>query len=350
MGTDGGTVTGLKIFVAYAAEQRTQARSLVMALRATGHHVFFDRDDLPAGGEFHERIRKAIRASDLFVFLVSPQSIEKGAYTLTELKHWRRVHKSPAGRVIPVVVVPTDFGLMPTYLTAVSVVEPEGNLDAEVIAAVREAADAIAAEADARRSSAKPASGYETSSSPWHIHALFWAWVSIKSLWILLLWLFSLLLDVPILVSRVAPYAIVGYLSVRLGTVDALGPMPTIEGFVSSLSVCARAGGLVALVHSFRWMRYVVAEDRWGIGVYFATGAISLAVVALLLVGVALGVIVRLFDVQVYATASDLRLVVILMSTVSGAWVEYLGWTLRRRMRSIEESKKAIERLTGERL
>ena len=61
----------MKIFLSYASQDRAIAQSINRALLEQGHNVFFDRDDLPPGEEYHIQIRRAIERADLFVFLVS---------------------------------------------------------------------------------------------------------------------------------------------------------------------------------------------------------------------------------------------------------------------------------------
>ena len=62
----------MRIFLSYASEDRASADAIRLALEGDGHDVFFDREDLPPGGEFHTRIRRGIEGSDLVIFLVSP--------------------------------------------------------------------------------------------------------------------------------------------------------------------------------------------------------------------------------------------------------------------------------------
>src|SRR5262249_31407978 len=81
-------------------------------------------------------IQKAIRTSDLLVFLISPESVTKGRYTLTELSFARQQWRAPRGHVLPVVIAPTPIATVPTYLKAVTLLEPEGNIAAETAAAV----------------------------------------------------------------------------------------------------------------------------------------------------------------------------------------------------------------------
>src|SRR6185369_7041781 len=95
----------MKIFLSYASEDREQARAIYLALRDQGHTVFFDRSDLPAGEEFHNRIRKAIEASHLFIFLLTPKAIDAGSYSLTELE----IAQKNKIRILPVAPAAIDF-------------------------------------------------------------------------------------------------------------------------------------------------------------------------------------------------------------------------------------------------
>jgi TIR domain len=126
----------VKIFLSYSSARRDVAVRLKLALEAEQHDVFFDRDDLGAGEAYHQAIRQAVQAADLMVFLVSPESVAAGSYTLAELRlaeaRWRR----PAGHVLPVVVAATPKATIPPYLMAVTLLEPQGEPVAETVAAV----------------------------------------------------------------------------------------------------------------------------------------------------------------------------------------------------------------------
>lgn len=145
----------MKIFVSHAHEQATIADALTLALRQDGHEVFFDRDALKAGEGFHATIRASIQQIDLLIFLVSPQSLESGSYARTELEIARERWPNPSGHVLPVLAEATPFATIPSYLTAVTVLAPQGDPVAETAARVasltaREA-DRIAIELAARR-------------------------------------------------------------------------------------------------------------------------------------------------------------------------------------------------------
>ena len=126
----------MRIFLSYSSQDREIAASICAALEAAGHDVFFDRDSLPAGESFNVKILQAIDQSDLLIFLLSPSAIEAGAYTLTELGFARRRWSNPAGKVLPVVIREFDLHDLPVYLRHLTLLEPEGNVPAEVVAAV----------------------------------------------------------------------------------------------------------------------------------------------------------------------------------------------------------------------
>ncbi len=126
----------MKLFISYPSAQRDLAARLALALEAEGHDVFHDRSDLQAGAAFHQRLREAVAAADAFVFLITPEAVAPGSYTLAELEfaqaHWRR----PSGHVLPVMVVATPIAALPPYLSAVTILQPRGELVAETVAAV----------------------------------------------------------------------------------------------------------------------------------------------------------------------------------------------------------------------
>ena len=127
----------MKVFLSYSSQNRALVEPVNFALAAQGHDVFFDRDDLPAGTEYDERIIEAVEGADLFVFMLSPASIRPGSYALTELGLAQKKWANPSGRVLPVAAEPVAFDHIPPYLKAVTVLEPTGNLAAAVVDAVR---------------------------------------------------------------------------------------------------------------------------------------------------------------------------------------------------------------------
>ncbi|HEX9278533.1 MAG TPA: SUMF1/EgtB/PvdO family nonheme iron enzyme [Casimicrobiaceae bacterium] len=122
----------MNIFLSYASEDRAAATAIQLAIREQGHEVFFDRDDLPPGDEYDTRIRRAIERADLFVFLISAESLDSGSYTLTELEIAEKMWKRPAGKILPVLLRPTPLDRIPAFLKSVTLLEPQGNVAASV--------------------------------------------------------------------------------------------------------------------------------------------------------------------------------------------------------------------------
>jgi hypothetical protein len=126
----------MRIFVSYARAQEALAEELAMQLRQEGHEVFFDRFDLKAGEGFHESIRRSIRRSQLFVFLISPDAVAPQAYALTELKLAQEKWPNAVARLLPVMAVETPFDRIPAYVRSVNVLKPAGNVVAHTLAEV----------------------------------------------------------------------------------------------------------------------------------------------------------------------------------------------------------------------
>jgi len=124
------------IFLSYSSPQSDAAARIELSLEAEGHSVFRDRSDLPAGESFDARIRAAIEESDLFIFLISRESVSQGHYTLTELKFAEQKWKIPSGHVLPVLTEPVPMEAIPEFLRAVTMLQPRGDIVAEIAAEV----------------------------------------------------------------------------------------------------------------------------------------------------------------------------------------------------------------------
>ena len=93
----------LRVFICYASEHRPLAEEIAQTLRNNGHTVFFDRDSLPPGHDYNDRIRRTIKSVDRFVFLASRSALAHGKYTLTELDFVKSRWPAPQGVVFPVI-------------------------------------------------------------------------------------------------------------------------------------------------------------------------------------------------------------------------------------------------------
>ena len=126
----------MKVFICYSHEQRELAQRATLALEGIDADVFFDREDLPPTGEFNLAIRTAIRRCDLFIFIASREAIREGAYTMAELSIAEHRWPHPAERVLTLLADATPIAGLPPYLSAVTVLAPEGDPVAELVDAV----------------------------------------------------------------------------------------------------------------------------------------------------------------------------------------------------------------------
>jgi TIR domain-containing protein len=147
----------MKVFLCYASEDRETAERVQLALLSAGFDVFFDAQSLPAGGDYQARIKAAIDQCDVFVFLITENSIAKGKFTRTELQLARNKWSFPAGHVLGVNLSEIPAKSLPAYLQATTLLDVAGDPAAEVRAAVEQL-----------RSSASPSRfGKEPTSHSW---------------------------------------------------------------------------------------------------------------------------------------------------------------------------------------
>ena len=126
----------MDIFISYSSKFRDLCERLQLSLDAEGHRCFVDRTELEPGQPFDAELREAIADCDVFIFLVSPESVATGSYALAELNLAQQRWRHPRGRVLPVIVAPTPMASIPQYLKAVTLLQPQGELVAETLAAV----------------------------------------------------------------------------------------------------------------------------------------------------------------------------------------------------------------------
>ena len=124
----------MQVFISFASEQKELAELVAVTLRVRGYAVFFSKDTLPAAESFDVRIEKAVKSSNLLVFLISPEAVTKGKYTLTELSFAREKWPNGSGHVLPVMIAPTPVDNIPAYLRALNILEPEGSPAADIAA------------------------------------------------------------------------------------------------------------------------------------------------------------------------------------------------------------------------
>lgn len=135
--TSSRSSNAMRIFLSYSSNDRDVAHRIHLSLVGQQHDVFFDREDLSPGLEYDNRIAQELQRAHLFIFLISPDSVSHGRYTLTELGMAQRKWSHPAGRVLPVLVRATPMDHVPSYLKAVTIMQPAGNIPSEVADHVR---------------------------------------------------------------------------------------------------------------------------------------------------------------------------------------------------------------------
>jgi len=126
----------MNVFLSYSSKEHEIATRIAHVLRNDGDSLFFDRLSLPVGETYDKPIREAIQCCDLFVFLVSPASVTQGSYSLAELSIAESMSELREFKVLPVMVSATDFGLIPPFLRTLSVLQPQGDIVAETLAAI----------------------------------------------------------------------------------------------------------------------------------------------------------------------------------------------------------------------
>jgi len=91
----------MQIFLSFPSELESAAEEVAQSLRNRDYDVFFSHDDLPPGDSFDARVEAAISKSDFMVYLISPESVTKGRYTLTEMGFARTKWPNPSKQRTP---------------------------------------------------------------------------------------------------------------------------------------------------------------------------------------------------------------------------------------------------------
>ncbi len=139
----------MKVFLSYAHQDREAASAIYLALADQGHKVFFDRRDLAAADPFHNSIRAAIESAQLLIFLISPDAVDGGSYTLSELE----IGQKAGVKILPVMLRVTEVATLPVVLRSITIYQPQGDVAAGVAAEVHRIAREL------RRKRLKPLAG-----------------------------------------------------------------------------------------------------------------------------------------------------------------------------------------------
>ncbi len=94
-----------KLFISYASEDRAWVRRLAAALRDAGWDVWIDQDGIHGGREWRTEIVRALKASDVFVLVLSPASVQS-RNVVKELS----LAEDFGRRILPVELAPAEEG------------------------------------------------------------------------------------------------------------------------------------------------------------------------------------------------------------------------------------------------
>jgi len=115
------------VFLSHASEDNEAVRAFARRLDAAGQRVWLDEERMPPGFEPREAIQQGIAASRSVLVWITEHWLGK-SWTRWELKLFAEA-ESRGGRVIPVLHVPWDNGVLGPYLTESIAINPDVNED-----------------------------------------------------------------------------------------------------------------------------------------------------------------------------------------------------------------------------
>ena len=90
----------IRVFLAYAKEDRVQVRKLYSALQKAGVEPWMDEEKLLPGQNWPKAIERAIDLSDFFVGCFSRRSVSKRSHFQSELQHaWNVASRVPSEEI-----------------------------------------------------------------------------------------------------------------------------------------------------------------------------------------------------------------------------------------------------------
>lgn len=108
----------MRVFLSYDSRDKQLASLLARSLASSGFDVWHHEGRVLPGDNWARKVAEALEHSDAMVVLVSPQSM-RSRFVREEINYALGSSKY-AGRVVPVLVRPTDE--MPWYLKKLSLV------------------------------------------------------------------------------------------------------------------------------------------------------------------------------------------------------------------------------------
>lgn len=105
------------VFLSYASEDRAAAEAIKIELERAGIDVWFDRDDLQAGDNFSEEIKRNIETCSLFMPIISRHTLTlRKRFFFQEWKHAEKVAMRVSPRMRFIVPVAIDKAASPKEL------------------------------------------------------------------------------------------------------------------------------------------------------------------------------------------------------------------------------------------
>ncbi len=70
----------MRIFLSYPNAHQRDAETIAATLKSAGNDVLFAKDNIIAGDDFNKWIRESLYKSDMMIFLVTPESVQRGSF------------------------------------------------------------------------------------------------------------------------------------------------------------------------------------------------------------------------------------------------------------------------------
>ena len=118
-----------RIFLSYAHKDKPAVSEIYDKLKAAGHRPWMDSNDILPGEDFRRAIEKAISNSDVILFCLSANSVDRRGFIQRELKQaldlWKERLESDI-YIIPVRLEDCQVPESLAYFQWVDLFEPDG--------------------------------------------------------------------------------------------------------------------------------------------------------------------------------------------------------------------------------
>ncbi|EKO3408586.1 toll/interleukin-1 receptor domain-containing protein [Vibrio fluvialis] len=143
-----------KIYISYQREDQPFVIQLAERLKASGHTLSYDVDELSPGTDWRTALDSGLKSSEIFIVVLS-KSTHKSQYVLTEVGA-ARAYALESNRMLLIPIVIDEVPLPLSIQDIHSVIQPDRNLD-EIIPTVERAISAFIGRRAALESAASEA-------------------------------------------------------------------------------------------------------------------------------------------------------------------------------------------------